>query len=154
MRLGNRWIIGSLTLLCLAGLTGRATAQQHALHHLHHSLWELKDARFELAESRWQFGEHKLKAERAMNETINQIELILRHAGDYSRGTPTRGDLREEYRRYPHHPHLHHALNELRHAHKELSELRHDFGGHKQAAMREIDIAITQIDILLRNARR
>jgi hypothetical protein len=153
MRLGNRWI-SVLAVLCLAGFTGRASAQNHTLHHLHHALWELKDARIELKESTWTFGEHKVKAERAIDDGIRQIELILRNVGDFARGEPKRSDLREEYKKYEHHTHLHHAVVELRHAHKELKEARHNFGGHKEAALRDIEIAANQIEILLKHAKR
>ena len=122
MRFGNRWFIGTLTILCLTGISGRASAQNHPLFHLYHALWELRDARIELRESRWQFGDHKFKAERAIDDGIRQIELILRNTGDFARGEPRRFDFREEYRRYPHHPHLHHAVVELRLADRELRE--------------------------------
>jgi hypothetical protein len=153
MRLGNRWII-VLTVLSLAGFTGRASAQKHALHHLHHALWELRDAKKELKESTWTFGEHKVKAEHAIEDGIKQIELILKHSGEFAKGEPKRSDLREEYKKYGHHAHLHHAVVELRHAHKELKETRYTFGGHKEAALRDIEIAANQIEILLKHAKR
>lgn len=153
MRLGNRWIAG-LAMVCLLGVAGRATAQQHALFHLHHALWELKDARVELKESGWQFGEHKIKAERAIDEGIRQIELCLRNVGDFAPGIPKRFNFGEVYKGYGHHPHLHHAVVELRLAHKELKETRFNFGGHKEAAMRDIEAAANQIEILLKFARR
>ena len=78
MRAKSRWIIVSMTFLCLAAAAGRASAQ-HPLNHLHHSLWELKDALKELKESTWKFGEHKAKAEVAMANAIRQIELIFLH---------------------------------------------------------------------------
>jgi hypothetical protein len=154
MRVGNRWVIGLLTVACLAAVTGRVSAQQHALYHLHHALWELKDARVELRESRWQFGEHKIKAERAIDDGIRQIELCLRNVGDFAKGEPKRFDFREEYKRYPNHPHLYHSVVELRLAYKELKEARYNFGGHKEAAMRDIEIAANQIELLLKFARK
>ena len=68
MRVGNRWIFALLTVWSLTLVAGRAAAQErHRLHYLHHALWELRDARIELRESRWNFGEHKVKAERAID---------------------------------------------------------------------------------------
>jgi hypothetical protein len=141
-----------LTVLCLTGVTGRVSAQNHPLYHLHHALWELKDARIELKESAWQFGEHKIKAERAIDDGIRQIELILQNVGDFARGEPKREKF--DYKVYAHHPHLYHSVVELRLAHKELKEARSNFGGHKDAALRDIAIAADQIELLLKNGKR
>src|SRR6516225_1875614 len=35
----------------------------------------------------------------------------------------------------PHHPHMHHALHELKEARVELKEAAHDFGGHREKAL-------------------
>jgi hypothetical protein len=153
MRVGNRWIIAALTFLCVAGSAGRVSAQ-HALNHIHHALWELKDARLEIKESKWHFGEHKVKAEIAIDNAIKQIDLVLLNAGEFGRGEWKRRELREEYKRFDHHPHLHFAVVELRLAHKELQAIKHNFGGHKEAALRDIDIAANQIEILIKNAKR
>jgi hypothetical protein len=48
------------------------------------------------------------------------------------------------------HPHLLHALYELREAHAELKESKHDYGGHKEAALRDMHIAAEQIELCLR----
>jgi hypothetical protein len=153
MRVGNRWLITSLTLLCFAGAAGRVAAQ-HPLTHIHHALWELKDARTELKESRWHFGEHKAKAERAIDDAIRQLDIILLNAGDLNKADFKRRNLADEYKRFDHHPHLHFTVVELRLAHKELKESKHNFGGHKEAALRDIDIAANQIEILLKEAKR
>ena len=52
---------------------------------------------------------------------------------------------------HPHH-HLHHALWELRDAHKELKESKHQFGGHRTAALHAIHDAIKNLDLALKNA--
>jgi hypothetical protein len=127
MRLGLLLAIGSLPLCALANTA--VGGPEHPYHHLHHALWELRDARKELTESKHDFGGHREKALAAINDAIKQLDLVLKNPGDV-KGAPTRGDLREEYKKYKHHPHVHHALHELRHAHHQLTESKHDFGGH------------------------
>ena len=155
MRLGTLWALGSLTLfgLCLCA-NAQAGEKQHPHHHFHHALWELRDARKELNEAKHDFGGHKEKALVAIDDAIKQLDLIVRYKGDNIKGTPTRGDLKEEYKKYKHHPHLHHALHELRHAHRQLKETTHNFDGHKEAALRDIHIAIQQVEILLKHHKK
>jgi cell fate (sporulation/competence/biofilm development) regulator YlbF (YheA/YmcA/DUF963 family) len=155
MQLRKLSIFGPMALLCLAVLSVPAMAQKkHPHHNLHHALWELRDARHELKETKHDFGEHKEKAILAINEAIRQIEICLKNVGDNGKGEPTRRDLKDEYKKYKHHPHLHHAVVELRHAHKELKETRHNFGGHKDAALRDINAAIFNIEALLKHDRK
>jgi hypothetical protein len=150
MRFGLLSGIGSLVLFTAA--CACATAQEkHPHHHLHHALWELRDAHKELKESKADFGGHKEKGLHAIHEATKQVEHILKHHGDNVKGAPTRGDLHEEYKKYKHHPHLHHALHELKHAHHQIKESKHDYGGHREAALRDIHAAITQIEILLKH---
>ncbi len=131
-----------------------ATAQEpHPYHHLHHALWELRDAHKELKESRADFGGHKEKGLAAIHDAIKQLDLALKHPEGHVKGSPTRGDLREEYKKYKHHPHLHHALHELRHAHHQLKESKHDFGGYREAALRDMHAAIVQIELMLKHHR-
>jgi hypothetical protein len=44
------------------------------------------------------------------------------------------------------HPHIHRALNKLRAAKKDLQTGAHDFGGHRVAAIKDIDRAIAQLE--------
>ncbi len=148
MRLGLLLAFGSLYLFAF----GAAAAEpKHPHHHLHHALWELRDARKELKETKHDFGGHKEKALVAINDAIKQVELVLQYKGDNIKGVPTRGDLKEEYKKYKHHPHLHHALHELKHAHHQLKETKHNFDGHKENAIRDVNIAIHQIEVLLKH---
>jgi hypothetical protein len=48
------------------------------------------------------------------------------------------------------HPHIHHALRELREAKKELETAAHDFGGHRVDAIQAIDEAIKQLELALK----
>jgi hypothetical protein len=52
-----------------------------------------------------------------------------------------------------HHPHLHQSLDALRAAKQDLQESRHDFGGHRDEALRAIDAAIYHIDMCVRYDR-
>ena len=151
MRPIARLTLAAAALLGIAGLTVRATEPTHPHHHIHHALWELRDARKELKESKHDFGGHKQAALSAINDAIKNLDLALKNAGDDVKGAPARGDLKEAYKKYKHHPHLHHALHELKHAHHQLKEAKHNFGGHREAAMRDILIAEKQIKILLEN---
>jgi hypothetical protein len=150
MRFGLLSGIGSLVLVTAASVC--ATAQEkHPHHHLHHALWELRDAHKELKESKADFGGHKEKGLHLIHEATKQLEHILKHHGDNVKGVPTRGDLKEEYKKYKHHPHLHHALHELKHAHTQIKESKHDYGGHREAALRDIHGAIVHIELMLKH---
>lgn len=152
MRFGIGTGLGVLSLFAWA--SAAAVAQdRHAYHHLHHALWELRDAHKELREAKHDFGGHREKGLHDIDAAIKQIDIILRHPEGHVKGSPTRADLREEYRQYKHHPHLHHAVHELRHAERQLRETRHSFGGHKEAALRDIHAAIVQIELMLKHHR-
>src|SRR5947208_1600494 len=105
-------LLASVGLMQVSGQD--ATKPVHPHHHLHHALWELRDAHKELKETKHQFGGHKEKALHAISAAIKQVDLILKNTGDNTKGEPTRGDLKEEYKKYKHHVHLHHALHELK----------------------------------------
>lgn len=151
MRLGLLSSFGVLGLFVAAGVAISAQEKKHPYHHLHHALWELHDAHKELKESKADFGGHKEKGMHLIHAAAKQLELILKHKEAHVKGEPTRGDLREEYKKYKHHPHLHHALHELHHAHHQLKESRHEFGGHREAALRDIHAAIVQIELMLKH---
>src|SRR4051812_9898974 len=158
MRIGTLWTAGALALFCLAsldvGVQAGGKKKQHPHHHLHHALWELRDARDELNTSTFDFAGLKAGALIAINDAIKQIDLVLMYKGDNITGTPTRGDLRAAYKAYAHHPHTHHALHELRHAHRQLKEAKHNYNGHREAALRDIHVAIQQLELLLKSARK
>lgn len=48
-----------------------------------------------------------------------------------------------------HHPHIHHALHELREARSVLKKAPHNFGGHRAKALVAINDAIRQLDLAL-----
>ncbi len=158
MRSSILFAAGSIAALSLVGLLHAQTpsttpaAPLHPHHHLHHALWELRDAHKELKESKHHFGGHKEKAMHAIHAAIKQVELILEHHGDPNvKGAPTRGDLKAEYAKYKHHPHLHHALHESKHAHHQIKESKHDFDGHREKALHDIHHAIEQMELCLKH---
>ncbi len=152
------WACSALMLLgvlfCAAPADAGGKKKKHPNHHYHHALWELRDARMELKEATHDFGGHKEKAIVAINDAIKQVEAILKHRKDDVKGQPTRADLKEEYKKYKHFPHLHHALVELKHAHHQLKEAKDDVGKHREAALRDIHAAIHQIEILLKHPKK
>ena len=89
-----------------------------------------------------------------MANAMAQIQICLVKVGDAPTATPGKRDLKEEYRKYAHHPHLHHTLVELKHAHKHLKSAKHDFGGNRQAAMRDIEQAIQEVSVLLKFVKK
>ncbi|HLW68384.1 MAG TPA: hypothetical protein VKS79_23910 [Gemmataceae bacterium] len=53
-----------------------------------------------------------------------------------------------------HHPHIHKAIEELREAKKELKEADHDFGGHREQALKACDFAIEQLEAALKHDKK
>ena len=130
--------VGLLSLLAGAG-----QAQAPKYHHLHHALWELRDARVELKEAKHDFGGHREKALRAVDGAIRQLDLCIKFVGGK---VPARIDA-GVYKKYAKHPHIHHAVVELRAARRQLKEAKHDFGGHREDALRNTRFAIEQLEI-------
>jgi tetratricopeptide (TPR) repeat protein len=52
----------------------------------------------------------------------------------------------------PKNPHMHHALFELAETRKELKEAAHDFGGHREKALKAVDEAIGHMEKALEAA--
>jgi hypothetical protein len=131
-----------------------ATAQaKKGIHHphMHHALRELREARTELKEANHDFGGHREKALKGVDAAITQIDEALRAAGDTIKGA---GKFDTGiYKKYEHHPHIHHAIHELREARTELKDAKHDFGGHREKALRDVNYAIEQLELALKYAR-
>ena len=53
----------------------------------------------------------------------------------------------------PKHPRMHAALHELKESRVELKEAAHDFGGHREKALKAADHAIEQLELALKFAR-
>ncbi|HEV3440879.1 MAG TPA: hypothetical protein VG122_26225 [Gemmata sp.] len=119
--------------------------------HMHHALYELAETRKELKEANHDFGGHREKALKAVDEAIIQMEKALEGAGDKYVARVVEAEV---YKKYEFHPHLHHALHELREAHHELKEAKHDFGGHREKTIEKVDHAIKQLELALKYARK
>jgi hypothetical protein len=133
----------------LAPSTRAAEGPRHP--HMHHALYELAETRKELKEAAHDFGGHREKALKAVDEAVTQMEKALEAAGD--KYVPKAPD-KDVYKKYEFHPHLHHAIHELDEAHKELKEAAHDFGGHREKAIEKVDHAKKQLEVALKFAKK
>src|SRR5947209_1283704 len=73
--------------------------------HMHQALYELREAKKELVETKQNYGGHMRKAQGAIIGAIKSIDIALKKAKDTIKGAATAKDLAEEYKKYPHHPH-------------------------------------------------
>ena len=140
--------------LLAAGLfwSAHLTAVAAEAHpHMHHALYELKEARVELKEADHDFGGHREKALKAVDAAAVQIEKAFEGAKvKFNGGKPGK----DAYKGYAHHPHIHHAVVELKQARVELKEAAHDFGGHREKALKDVDYAIEQLELALKFAKK
>jgi hypothetical protein len=118
---------------------------------LHHALYELREARRELKTAAHDFGGHRVKALKATDAAIRQIELCLKAVGEGTEGLAYGPRV---YKKYGDHPHIRHALGELREARTALQNAPRDFKGHRKDAIRAVDRAIEQLQLALKFARR
>jgi hypothetical protein len=139
-------LFGCLTVVGLLTPTTRG-AEGPKYPHMQHAVYELAEAHKELKEAAHDFGGHREKALKAVDEAASQMEKALEAAGDkYVAKAPEK----EVYKGYEFHPHIHHALNELRETRKELKEAKHDFGGHREKALEKVDHALKQLELALK----
>jgi len=59
----------------------------------------------------------------------------------------------EEHWGHEHHPEIHEALHALEVARRRMEHAKHDFGGHREAALRACDAAIEQLRLALQYDR-
>lgn len=123
-----------------------AKAQDQAAYaHLLSAVYEMREAKTELREEKkHDFGGWRDKAVRDLDIAIEQTEKALRAVKVELKYRAPEGKVYGSYKNYPH---LRHAVVELREAMRELKEeKRHDFGGERDRAIREIDIAIDRLE--------
>jgi hypothetical protein len=134
-------------------LAGLAVAQERVDHpRLRAALHELRDARKSLQEAKdaWPAG-HKERALASTQAAINSVrEILAVKEVDTFKGVDRTPDY---YKRYPDHPRLRAALDDLREAREELRAAKADFGGRKANALDDIDVAIGDILTLIRYKR-
>ena len=149
-----RSLMPLLVLVALAGLAlDTADARQRADHpRLRAALHELREARTELksATDNWPVG-YRDRALRSINDAIESVRTILAVKSlDDFRGVDRNADY---YKRFKDHPRLRAALTDLRQAREELRAAKADFGGKKERALDDIDVAIGDRLVLIRNRR-
>ena len=146
--LGCGFVFG---LFALAG-TGPAAQAQEKLRHprLHAALYELRQARLELKNSREDFGGHRDKALAATDDAIRSLGVLLQIKGDNIRGINREPGF---YKRHPNHAHIRQALIDLREARNELGTAKGDFRDGRERAERDIDIAIRQLEFVVKGIR-
>jgi len=138
--------------LFIAWLMVPSVARAEPRHpHMQNALYELKEARLELKQAAHDFGGHREAALKAVDTAIAQIEIALGAVGE--KVTDVTVD-RESYRKYDYHPHINRSIYELREVRAELKDARHDFGGHRADALRDVNYAIDQLEVCLRYARK
>jgi len=123
-------------------LPGRASAEPK-YPHLHHALYEMKEAHKQLKEAGHEFGGHREKALEGLDAAIRQTEKALEAAGDPYHGFKPQEGAYHEYKNFVH---LRHSVVEMKEARRELKEAPHDYKGHRDLAIRYIDYAIEQVD--------
>jgi hypothetical protein len=117
---------------------------------IHHALYELREARGELSSAAHDFGGHRKAALKDINAAIGQLEKALKHTGDKH---PFKGDPKaEHYKKYKHHPHIHHAIHEVKEAVHEMKKASHNYGGHRKQAVHDCEAAIKQLHLCLKHA--
>jgi hypothetical protein len=138
----------ALTGLCLAVAlvslsAGDAQAGGATKHpRLHIALYELRKARVQLEEAGKKFGGHKAKALKAINAAVAEIEAGLTAIGENTKGiAPPEGS----YKGYRNYPHIRHAIAALVEAREVLQKATHNFGGHRESAIRDIDVALVEL---------
>jgi len=145
-----------VALVALVALAPAApvSAQPKADHpRLRAALHELREARQELQTARdsWPPG-YKERAVRSIDDAISSVRTILAVKDvNTFRGVDRNDDY---YTRFKDHPRLRAALQDLRDARDELRAAKADFGGQKERALDDMEIAIGDILTLMRNDKR
>jgi hypothetical protein len=119
---------------------------------MHHALFELQEAKSELKKAAHDFGGHREKSLLAVDAAIKQLELALEAKGDAYKG-PKGRDVKI-YKEYANYPHIRHSVHELKKARIELVEAKHDFGGHREKAVKDVDYAIKQLELAIGFAKK
>ncbi len=135
-------------LLWAAQATPARAADESGHHHIHHALHELKEAKKELLESPHDFAGHREAAVKAIDAAILSLDSLLAALGEKPITPKIGADV---YKKYDHHPHLHHAIEELRAAHHQIKESKVDFGKAREAALKDIDYAVEQLELVLKH---
>jgi hypothetical protein len=133
-------------------LSGTSRAQDKPHPHIHHALYELREARGELKKAAHNFGGHRKAALKEVQAAIDQLKKALVYSGDKR---PFKGDPKADYhKKYANHPHIRHAIHELKGTVEELKAASHNYGGHRKQALISSQTAIDQLEKCLQYARK
>ncbi len=143
-----RSAFGAIVAVVAMGAPSKANAEEHKT--LYRAHYELKEAQVELKGAAHDFGGHRVKALEAVDAALIQINDCLKAVGDKVGAYKPEATL---YKNYKNHPHIRHAIVELRASRNELKESRIDFGGHRDKAIKDIDYAIEQLEKSLEFAK-
>jgi hypothetical protein len=145
-------LLGCGALLALLVLPGVEAAGGQKFSHprLRAALHELLKARGEVAGASHDFGGHRDKAIRAIDDAIGSLREIVSVKGDVIPGVERKQDF---YKAYKTHPHLRQALTDLREAREDLRDPKADFGKLRERAIRDVSLAIDQVELLIKYAR-
>jgi hypothetical protein len=141
-------------LALVVSLPAPATAQAPVdSPRLRAALHEMREARntLRVAKDVWPPGEKK-RAEQAIQSAIESVRTILAVKDvETFTGVSRNPDY---YNRYRDHPRLRAALDDVRDARVELRTSRQEFGGHKDRALDDLDVAAGSIVHLIRSGRK
>jgi hypothetical protein len=128
---------------CLS-FSGTSGAQSKPHPHIHHALYELREARDELKKAAHNFGGHRKAALKEVQASIDQLKKALVYSGDKR---PFKGDPKADYyKKYATYPHIRHAVHELKATVDELKAASHNYGGHRKLALERTQAAIRQLE--------
>jgi hypothetical protein len=156
--MASRWyqLPAAVSLFVMAtAFSSTAGAQQKVDHpNLRAALHELREARGELKAARdtWPPG-YRERALRSIDDAIQSVRTILNVKDvDSFRGVDRDPDYYSK--KFKDHPRLRAALYDLREAREELRSAKADFGNLKDRALEDVEIAIGDILVLIRNNKQ
>jgi len=149
----------------LSPVVGEGAQGKHERHpHIRAAIHELREAGKEMKEAAHDFGGHREEALKATEGAIEQLKICMESAPKAGAGKAGKtagagaglgkvvktggegaGAVKAGAGEGERHPHIHAALRELHEAARELKEAAHDFGGHREDALKATDHAIEQL---------
>ena len=117
------------------------------------ALHELREAQRNVASAKdtWPPG-HREQAQQALRDAAKSVQTILAVKDvETFRGVDRNEDY---YGRYKDHPRLRAALDDVRDARDELRAAKADFGGLKDRALDDLDVAAGSLVTLIRHGKR
>ena len=146
-----RRLFGLAPVLVFTMFAAPAAGQEHP--RVRAALHEIREARKMLKTAGDVYPpQERERAERALDGAAETLKTILavRNLDDF-RGVDRNP---EYYNRFKDHPRLRAALEDVRDGRDELRASKNDFGGLKEQAIDELDVAAGSIVILIRRDRR